>query len=290
MTVQVPQLVQPPDIFTILIVEDHFDAIEDQIEDIELFLKGRNLNLSILKGLSKDEVKNHLSSDVVDIIATDMNIQPGFTGTDVINEAKASGHFTDILFYSANEIDYKKVLESTEFAYEIQFHKGIDIAGPLKKIIEKNIKRIEDVILLRGVFIAKVIDLELSLNQLFADYFKIPEGTLVEFHELILENRGTTLEGKIEVLRHMIKKAKLQGYTTFLDDISDLQKHRNYLAHCKRDPSNKNSLLSMGVSKSIGRTKVISLVKKSRKVSNKLEKLRADLQIDPRQSSEIIAT
>lgn len=265
------------DTFTILVVDDNYEAVEDEVLEVLPLLKEKNLQAKILKAKTREEVVENLSNDVVDIIATDMNIQSHFTGKDVINEAKSAGYLTDVLFYSAQEIDYGDVLESTDFYGEIQFNKGIIIGAPLKRMVEKNIKRMQDIVYLRGVFISKVIDIELDLNDLFAAQFKVPVSSLKRFHELILENRGNTLEGKLEVLRHLIKDAKLEGFSSMVKDLGDLQHYRNYLAHCKRHSEKKDCLVSMGDEKSLNRAKVASLVKKSRKVSRKLVTLRSQL-------------
>jgi CheY-like chemotaxis protein len=264
--------------FTILLVEDNYETVEDEIEDVRRFLMDqKGLTLNLIRTTKKEEIESALSQNTVDVIGTDWNIRSGFSGIDVINLAKRGGYLTDILFYSILKIDYDEVMRSTDYHGFVEIYKGNKIARPLKRIVDKNLRRLDDIAYLRGIFISKVIDLELQINTLFGEFFKIPKRTVGTFNDLVLENRGNTLEGKIEVLTRIVKDGKLEGFKRMLEDLRELQKHRNYLAHCKPDPTQKGFLVSMGEQKRFDRAKVIDLVKMCKSASESLNGLNAAL-------------
>jgi hypothetical protein len=265
--------------FTILWVEDKKSVVDEQIGEIEQYLRELGFKLVLLYDEEGSEVETFIQENPnIEIIVTDYNISEDYKGIDIIKLVREKEKLIDILLYSVvpevyNDIEILKKVGHYGF---IEFMEGKDVADKLKLIIDKNIRRNQNIIFLRGFVISKVIDLELKLNEFFAEYFKIEVFLREDFHDFVLEGSYLPLEGKKKVLSkvlekyHLKKDKKFEGMTTKLMEIAD---YRNKLAHCKIDPKNPTVLISSGEPCNLNRDDLRKLLKKIEIVSSQLDEL-----------------
>ncbi|MDD1685643.1 hypothetical protein [Methanoregula sp.] len=267
------------DDFTIVWVEDKESVVDDQIDDIRQHLKELGYNLILLYDEYGDKVEEFVQQNPnIEIIVTDYNIFEGFTGIDVIKLVRKKEKLIDILLYSvvpeiSNDVELLKQVSRFGF---IEFMEGKDVAERLKLIIDKNIRRSQNIIFLRGFVISKVIDLELKLNEFFAEYFKIQVVLRDDFHDYVLEGSYLPLEGKKKVLAKILDKydiktdPKFSGMVGKLMQVADL---RNKLAHCKIDPTNPTVLISSGEPCPFNRSDLRDLLNKIDTVALQIDEL-----------------
>jgi len=271
-------------IFTILLVEDNPDSVKDQMELTEDYVAKKGFKLNKIIRESEKDVRKALQDFVIDIVVTDKNLDSDKGGLVVIEEVEKRGHLTDILFYSSDEYEVKDIRDKTEYGF-VDMLQGRSFAPHLRKMIDKNLRRSSDIVVLRGILISKVIAIELKINDVLVDYFKIPDkptGNKDKFHAFVLENRYSSLEGKVKTLSKILEDdrfksdAKLEGLKTKL---AALQENRNLLAHCKRHPEKPGYLITMGDEEVFDRGRVLKLFEKARQVSDALDYLQSQVAV-----------
>jgi hypothetical protein len=265
--------------FTILWVEDKKSIVEEQISDIENYLKELDFTLKLLYDDDGSKVQEYIDQNPnIEIIVTDYNISEDYNGIEIIKLIREKEKLIDILLYSVvpevhEDIEILKKVGHYGF---IEFLQGKDVTADLKRIIEKNIRRSQNIIFLRGFVISKVIDLELKLNEFFADYFKIQVFLREDFHDYVLEGSYLPLEGKKKVLSKILDKYNIKTDPKFagmINKLAQIADYRNKLAHCKIDPTNPTSLISSGEPCRLNRTDLRELLKKIDMVSSQIDNL-----------------
>jgi len=260
-------------IFTIIWVEDKARGMKSQIDAIREYLKSRNFEPNIILDEDGKQFQKAIKDKIpIDIVVTDKNLTESMDGIDVIKELKQKKRLTDVLFYSAKGFDPEEVRQ--EHYGFVEIVEGKDIEDQLKKLINKNLKRCEDIIFLRGMVISLIIDLEIKVNEFFAHYFKIPENILHQFHNFILENKYNTLAGKKSTLAKILKENNIEKEFEGLSScISKLAEERNLLAHCKTDPARNNVLICMGEKEEFDKKRINGILQRINKTSEHLENL-----------------
>ncbi len=260
-----------PQKFTLVLIEDKPRTMDDQMEEIRDYLKSRGFKLNLLSDETGKKVNEYLKNDV-DIIATDKNITEESEGIDIIKSIRRKDLFTDILLYSAKGVKEVDVKELTYYTF-IEIVEDKQIVDRLKKLIDKNLAKWEDVSFLRGIVISKVIELELQVNRFFASYFQIPEGKICIFHDFILENKYA-LEEKRKALSSILDSEGLKPtFKDLLTKIKKLQEERNLLAHCKTDQTKKNCLIYTGTPQKFDKKRINEILSRTRQASQELETL-----------------
>jgi hypothetical protein len=268
--------------FTILLVEDDFDSIKDQISTVKEHVEKNGFNFNLILRESEKEVEAVLADSDIDIVVTDKNLESPNGGLFVIEEVEKGGHLTDILFYSSVEYDKKKIRDNTDYGF-VEMIEGRDFAQPLIKMVDKNLRRSNSIGVLRGILISKVIEIELEVNKVLADYFNIPEtpeGNRDRFHTLVLENRYNSLEGKVRTLGGVLEDPRVKGdakFEGFKKKLAELQFNRNLLAHCKKDPNKPGCLVAMGEEEHFDRNRVLELFQTAKEVSDTLDYLQSKI-------------
>lgn len=262
--------------FTILWIEDKERVITSQEREIRDFLGELGFELNLLTDTQGDAFSRLLDENPVDVVIVDYNLSEDFKGSDVIKIIREKGLLIDVLFYSVIEDVFKdkELYEALGHYGFVVTHNDKDVIIPLRRLIEKNIRRCQDIIFLRGLVITRVIDIELQINEFLGRYFKIPAGTINEFYDFILENKYNPLGGKVVTLENIVKSHNLEKeFKGWLQEIRQLSNARNELAHCKADPDNKNCLISMGTPKIYDRGDIYKILEKIKRVSENLDKL-----------------
>lgn len=259
--------------FTIIWVEDKPRAMKSQVEAIAEYLKGKNFEPNIIIDEDGTKFQKAIEDKIsIDIVVTDKNLPDPMDGVTVIKILKQKGRLTDVLFYSAKGFDPEEVRQAHYGFVEIV--EGKEIEDQLKKLINKNLKRCEDVVFLRGMVISLIIDLELKVNEFFAGYFQIPGATLQQFHNFILESKYNSLAGKKSTLSKILKENKIEkDFEGLSSQISELAEERNLLAHCKNDPKKINVLMCMGDEERFDKNRINKILQRINKALGHLENL-----------------
>lgn len=259
--------------FTIIWVEDKPRAMKSQVDAAKEYLESKNFEPDIIQDADGKQFEQIMKTQQsIDIVVTDKNLSDSMDGLTVIKILKQKKRLTDVLFYSAKGFNPDDVRK--EHYGFVEIVEGKDIIEQLKKLIDKNLRRCEDIVFLRGMVISMIIDLELKVNEFFANYFEIPEKTMVHFHNFLLENKYNNLIGKKTTLSKILKENKIEKEFEGLGtQIIDLAEDRNLLAHCKADPGNKNILICMGDEKEFDRKKIKNILDKVNKASEHLANL-----------------
>jgi len=274
---------EPIEEFIILLVEDKPKAVERELKAAEEFIEKNGLKVKLIVNEDGTRISDAVKKQRVDVVVTDMNLTETKSGLDVIKAVEKSGTYTDVLLYSARGLDTSDIRRQITYGF-VEIVDGKVFADELIGMIDKGLRRWQDVTYLRGVVISKIIDVELKINVLFARYFKIPSASVSSFHDFILENRSNTLEGKIASVHHILKEAKLdhdKDFKNLCNDLHELQRNRNYLAHCKRDKGTPNCLVSMGEPKKFDKAKIVAIFEMARDVGEKVESLDQKLNGSP---------
>lgn len=261
--------------FTILLVEDKPEVLKSQIEEIKIYLQEKEFDPIIIENKTGENIDNILKDNNIDILVTDENITEQISGSDIIKLIKSKNLLIDILFYSANGIKLEELSENIDHYSFIKIVEGKKISEPLKKLIDKNIKRCNDIVFLRGMVISESIDMELKINDFFAMYFiKTPKCKRDIFNDFILENRNTSMFAKITTLSKLLDKHNLKEKYPIITKLNEISKERNLLAHSKKEQN--NILVSMGDKEEFDRTRIRKILAKIKKVCESLEKLKKE--------------
>lgn len=261
--------------FTIIWVEDKPRAMKSQIEEIKGYLQEKNFEPSIVIDENGKGLQDYLKKkQPIEIIVTDQNLTDQIDGLSILKLLKQKKVLTDVLFYTTKQGLTPDDVYNQHYGF-VEFVKGKGaIVEPLKRLIDKSLRRYEDIIFLRGIVISMIIDLELKVNEFFVNYFKIPKESQEHFHNFILENQYNSLGGKVVTLENIMNGQGLtKEFKEILQDIRELANSRNLLAHCKTDPKNKNVLICMGKEKNFDKGKINKILEKINGVSEHMDHL-----------------
>jgi len=265
--------------FTIALVDDNPRAMRSQMNRIKNYVEKKDLKLKLLVDETGKKFVEFLEKEIIDLFLVDQNISQQLKGLDIVKAIRQANDITDILFYSAIEGEEENLAKAGGYTFT-EVVKGREIARRIEQLIDKNLMKWEDVSLLRGIVISKVIDLELDVNSFFESYFKIPEARICDFRNFVLENSYNSFEGKKQTLTRIVKNEGLKNATkTLRNHMGDLQKERNLLAHCKKHPEKENCLLSMGYEEVFDKKRIDGILAKTREAKNELNKLAKKLNV-----------
>ncbi len=262
---------------TVVWVEDNKLIFSPNQEELEYKFKQNfgEFELNLIYDADGSLLKKCIKEDDIDILVTDYNLEGDLTGIDLINSIRKEGFLVDVLFYSAQDIDLTDVYRKTDPYGFVEVIKGKDnIADPVLEIIGKNLRRCSDIVFLRGLIISRVIDIEQDINAFFVSYFKIPAPMHNDFYNYVLENKYSSLVGKSVTIDKILKSQQIKGQFKKLSVyMQTLEQNRNLLAHCKRDPADRNKLVSMGEGEVYDRQKIKKLLILASSVSQDIRRL-----------------
>lgn len=257
-------------LFTIIVVDDHHDDLDRYFDEIEDYLENKGFSLKVLPSKKGEEVNEYLSENTVDIILTDKNLGGGKTGDMLIEEIRENHFLTDILYYSGasiNETDYVNLGKYIS----VEIIRSKEFVSTLKKMIEKNLRKWDDVVFLRGLIISNAVEVETKLNEFFTKYFQVAKSKLEHF-DLILEGTAISLQGKKDAMVKIINNENWDEFKILDKHIQYVQKERNILAHSKLEPMSK-SFISKGKSHKYDKTKMLEILHTADLAVKNLEKL-----------------
>ena len=251
-------------------MDDHHEDLEKDLDEIDDYLEKKGFSLKVLTSKKGERIDEYMSTDDIDIILADKNLGKATTGEMVVNDIRKKHFLTDILYYSGVSIDDSDYIRLGKHM-SVEIIKDRKFVPTLKKMIDKNLSKWDDVVFLRGMIISNTIEVETKVNEFFTKYFQVAESELEHF-DLILEGTAISLEGKKTVLTKIIKNKGWKEFESLNADIRALQDERNILAHSKLDPSSK-SFVSRGEHHVYDKVKMMKTLKRADTAYMNLEKL-----------------
>lgn len=247
--------------FSILWVEDKGRILNMYEKGLKDFFEEEypEFELDLVKDTEGTKWDSNLKDHDFDLIVTDYNLN-GITGLEILKKLRRKRYLTDVLFYSGLKLDANTIADATKKGFvEIVTNKDL-VLDRVKKLIEKNMNRYEDIVFLRGIVISRMIDLELEINNIFASYFRVHQDVKEKFHNFILESQQNSMGAKVKTIECIVKEHKLNDFQSLSSDLKKLVMYRNYLAHCKTDEDNYKILISMGEKQEFDKKRVKKII------------------------------
>jgi hypothetical protein len=263
------------DEFTIILIDDDLPAVQSEIDEVKRYLNGKGItNVKILAYNSGDDIEKILSASTPDMVLVDKSLREEDDGLKVVEKARDHSPLIDILLYSAKGFELKDYQEMSHYT-SIQIYDDKTFSDRAKTLIDRNFSKWDDIIFLRGIVISRIIEIELKINEIFANYFKITQDRKEHFNDLILENTSQSIQGKKLALRAILG---INGLSALWEGISTklgkLQEHRNRLAHCKPcKQDGKVVLITMGTPMKYDKSTMIQLFADIKEVDSKLNEI-----------------
>lgn len=166
-------------VFKILWFEDEVEWYKmEEISVYEIF-KPLCLLPKIVRKDGTDFQLDELKNNNFDLIVMDYGLAEEIRGTRLAEDIRNNNILTDILFYSSDEIGMLSTIFEMKPPLDGVFYAKRDhllFGKKLAKVIQKIIRRSEDVINLRGLVIDYSCDFEVRIHHMLLDIWdKIPE-------------------------------------------------------------------------------------------------------------------
>lgn len=277
-------------VFKILWFEDEVSWRPSSERKMKEFIESHNLvpQITWKKG-DEEDTESELEKDY-DLILMDYELR-GTTGNILIKKLRQLDIYTDVLFYSGN---FEKMVHSLYSTEEEGYHvdpvdgiyfsyrKREELYPKMQRIIDKIVRRMQDVVNLRGVVLDNVSGFEsqmqnillLALNKFtndeitkLDDYVKkelvTPAKTEYTKRIEVIENSEEVLKAIVQAPDYLLdsyKKARLVGrvmkilksnygrnfgekYNKFAESyFNEIIKYRNALGHAMRNKSDKKEV------------------------------------------------
>ena len=253
--------------FRIDMLDDDPVSLDDELDEIELYLKKYDLELNLVKYEKPSELEDGISHNT-DVAFIDKNLNDA-SGIDAIKGIRSKYPLLDVFIYSRAGIKDGELRTLVGFSATEIVHDKEEIVDRLKTLIDKNLSKWEDMDFLRGVVLSKIIDHEQEINDVLVEIFAPSDETEQKFRDLILENPFVSLGTKHKILERITKAMKPKPFV--IGDLYVLREHRNLLAHCKRNEDDPTTLVSMGESTTVDRTKIREIFELAEKFSECLK-------------------
>ncbi|TRZ49404.1 MAG: hypothetical protein D4S01_08640 [Dehalococcoidia bacterium] len=246
--------------YRILWYEDSVDFIDSLIDSIKGYVGFLGFDCSLI--IERDGSKldqEWLNKMDPDLIIVDYGLGDGKKGDEVVDKIKAIEPYAEVIFYSINLEDCKENIE-VEGVY---FSNRKDLFVKTQKIIDRTVRKQQDVNNMRGVIIAEAVDIEGKMEELIL----IALGPDAERKNVIKkivdpEWQVLTFKKKFDLINKICKEriktlrearnsanptkkieidAKIseieQKKEEFIDAEEEVINMRNIMAHASQDPS-----------------------------------------------------
>lgn len=146
------------------------EGISPKIKDFLLDDLGFELECNIQR--NGNDLESLVKGNDFDLIVTDLNLDDGETGKNLIERIRNDEILTEVLLYSSNGEEIQKIIQDTPGLERVSFAAGHEaLPDRLKRIIALTVKKVQDVNNLRGLVIAEAIDLEDKMLDIITQYF-----------------------------------------------------------------------------------------------------------------------
>ena len=234
----------------IMWIDDEMDVFDLMIPELVNHYEKVNLKITVIPVEKTSKVPMEALYDI-DIVLADYNLDTKkVNGKDVIIKIRDSSCVANIILYSDNQdITKLKVLKQELGHYAVSeiIYKRSNLKEKVYQLIDRTLKSIEDLVILRGLIIAETIDVELKINELLMKYYGINKKNEEDFNNHILENKYLAFFVKSTFLDQIYKTIPDGEYKEKMKQIrknvNEIIEKRNEFAHCKEQ---ENQLIKFG--------------------------------------------
>jgi hypothetical protein len=260
--------------FNILWFEDNDEWYEIVSNEIEEYIKELcfHPNFIRFKNILTEDLNDVMSTYSFDLIFADLNLDQSDKGNDAIQLIRSNNILADALFYSTDGIDKIQSVMKTDVLEGVYLSIRNEYLFPdkAKKLINKAVKRSEDILNVRGMLMDNVSEFDEKLKESIRKYMSISsQKDMEELNEYAFDkvkeqfkdngNKADELQEnfilnalgnsflidsyKLSMIVNKIFKDKYPSYAKMKSFHSNYSKfilnERNQLAHAKKEPEPK---------------------------------------------------
>ena len=257
--------------FNILWFEDNDEWYEIAKNEIEEYIKELCFypNFIRFKSIHSEDIKDVLSVHNFDLVFADLNLDQSDKGSNAIKFIRDSYILADALFYSTDGIEKIKSTMKSEVLEGVYLSDRGEHLFPekAKKLIDKAVKRSEDILNVRGMLMDTVSEFDEKIKESIRKFMslttpdevvKLNKYAFDKVKKQLLDNgkkadeleEGFVLNAlsnsflidsfKLSQIVNNIFKLKYPSYVGMIDFHSNynelILKERNQLAHAKKEP------------------------------------------------------
>lgn len=199
--------------YNILWLDDDKKFLDNGREDdIKEYLQNKGFNPHIQHYYSvNDAEKNKENYDSYDLILSDFNLDPTKTGAFFINLIRRKNIITEILLYSANDIDTNKIINDYGYLNRVTICAIRDFDETITKLIDITIKKTQDISSLRGLIMSETTTIDNYIEKIILEISNISE-----FKDIVLnckiDKTGTIRENLVQKFKLIDSKKYGQVY------------------------------------------------------------------------------
>lgn len=189
--------------YNILWLDDDKKFLDNGREDdIKEYLQNKGFNPHIQHYYSVNDAEiNKENYDSYDLILSDFNLDPTKTGAFFINLIRRKNIITEILLYSANDIDTNKIINDYGYLNRVTICAIREFDETITKLIDITIKKTQDISSLRGLIMSETTTIDNYIEKIILEISNISE-----FKSIVL-NCKINETGNIR--ENLVKKVKL---------------------------------------------------------------------------------
>lgn len=201
----------------------------------------------------------------VDLIMVDDNLGMGKKGVTLVDAIRNNELYTAVVFYSQYDDFLSKIRQQFEGIF---YAKRDDLLEKTKTVINLTIKKNQDISNIRGLFIAETIDLTEQVELIISNILKLSGAEKEFFLDSIVQDEFLAGMAKFRIIQRFLnqkikslnqkisssmgsEKSSLTQLKADLDRVAGVFKRfqgdviylRNELAHAKKKPGTKNTLI-----------------------------------------------
>lgn len=190
--------------YKILWLDDDKEFLDNGREEyVREYIQSKGFNPYIQHYYSVNDAEtNKEKYDNYDLILSDFNLDPTKTGAFFINLIRKKKIITEILLYSAKNIDYNKMFNEYGYLDRVTICDTIrDIDDVILKLIDITIKKTQDISSLRGLIMSETTAIDNYIEKIILEI-----SSITKFKDIVLNCRINET-GKIR--ENLVKKFKL---------------------------------------------------------------------------------
>lgn len=178
--------------YRVLWIENDKEWLESIKEELEEVISEFGLEPELIDLPAGDDRQSY---NGYDLILMDLALASDEDGDALIAKIRSLEVFTDIVFYSASGIEKVKEkarsmnLEGVYFADRNQ----ISFTKKISEVINASVRRVQDLVNLRGVVMAEVSELDSLMDTIILRYFQGDEA-LGEFHKHVSSDKEKSIK------------------------------------------------------------------------------------------------
>ena len=256
--------------YKLAVVDDKPHTVTEQLTIIRRFLHQQYGVTLVSVIISKQFEDLSAIDDTVDMVIVDKGLGK-VSGIDVASSIRQEHRLLDILVYTAGTMGREDVASLVDYGM-VEIVNDRRFASRLRRIIERDMSRWEDIVYLRGLTISRIIELEGEVDDTLMEFFSPLDERKEEFRNFFLENPDISLHAKRVVLDQLVKSMDPKPLN--LEVLGRLQKKRNLLAHCKRSEQNPQALVRLGKEQEIDKNAINTIFRQAQQFSEQLRSFR----------------